>query len=100
MTTDYAAPHGAAPAAAKPNSHMFYALVATVVFFLPLGVVAVAKAAQVGSLWSIGQYAEAQRTADSAKRWANWSVAVAVGFWVLVLGLYVVLAGVGIALRQ
>jgi len=41
---------------------------------LPLGIVAIVKSGQVNGLWAQGRYAEAQASADSAKKWVIWSV--------------------------
>jgi hypothetical protein len=53
--------------------------------------VAIVKSSQVSGLWAHGQYAEAQASADSARKWAIWSIVLgAVGGII-----YLILAVVG-----
>jgi len=43
-------------------------------FCLPPALVAIVKSSNVNGLWAQGRYGEAQAAADSAKRWALWSI--------------------------
>ena len=43
-------------------------------FCLPPALVAIVKSSHVNGLWHQGRYGEAQAAADSAKRWALWSI--------------------------
>jgi len=52
---------------------MVWAIVSTILCCWPLGIVAIIKASKVHSLWYQGQHAEAQRFADDAKKYANYS---------------------------
>ena len=52
---------------------------------LPFGVVSIVKASQVNGLWAGGRYAEAQASADSAKKWAYWSIGIGIGIVVFVI---------------
>ncbi|WP_331205564.1 CD225/dispanin family protein [Mycobacterium avium] len=40
--------------------------------------VAIVKSSQVNGLWAQGRYAEAQASADSAKKWVIWSAVIGV----------------------
>ena len=72
------------PAGQPPNNNLVLAILATVFCFPPTGIVAIVKASQVSGLWAQGQYAEAQASADAAKKWVKWSVIA----WVVLAVLY------------
>lgn len=55
----------------------------TIFCCIPFGIVAIVKSSQVNGLWAQGRYAEAQASADSARRWVAWSAIV--GFVVIVI---------------
>lgn len=78
------------PAGQPPNNHLVMAIIG-ILFCLPFGIVAVVKSSQVNGLWAQGQYAEAQASAESAKKWAMWSIIIGV----VVSVIYVILAVVG-----
>ncbi|OIN80099.1 hypothetical protein BMG05_14700 [Mycobacterium malmoense] len=61
-----------------------WSILATVFCCLPLGIVAIVKSSQVSGLWAQGQYAEAQASAESAKKWVKWSVIL----WVIGVVVY------------
>lgn len=65
----------------KPNSYLAWAIVATVLCCLPLGIPAIVYASKVDSAWSSGQYDDARRYSASAKK---WSIAAAASFGVIV----------------
>lgn len=67
----YGAPYGD-PAAyhVPPNNNLVWAILATVLCCLPLGVVSIIKASTVNTLWAQGQYDAARRAAASARTWA------------------------------
>ncbi|RAV15978.1 CD225/dispanin family protein [Mycobacterium colombiense] len=66
------------PAAAQPNNYLVWSILATLFCCLPFGIVAIVKSSQVNGLWAQGRYAEAQASADSAKKWVIWSVAIGI----------------------
>jgi Interferon-induced transmembrane protein len=72
---------------AAPDNNLVWAILSTVLCCLPLGVVAIVKSTQVSGLWAQGRFAEAQKAADDAKKFAMWGaiagVVVAV-IWVLI----------------
>jgi hypothetical protein len=78
------------PAAQAPNNHLVMAIIG-LLFCLPFGIVAVVKASQVSGLWAQGQYGQAQASADSAKKWAMWSIIIGV----VVSIIYVILMVLG-----
>jgi Interferon-induced transmembrane protein len=78
------------PAAQAPNNHLVRAIIG-ILFCLPFGIVAIVKASQVSGLWAQGQYDAAQASANSAKKWANWSIIIGI----VVSIIYVILAVVG-----
>jgi len=64
------APAPPAPRAAPPESGMTWAILATVLCFLPFGVVAIVKAGEVSQLWYAGHEERARAAAKSSERWA------------------------------
>jgi hypothetical protein len=78
------------PAAQAPNNHLVMSIIG-ILFCLPFGIVAVVKSSQVSGLWAQGQYPQAQASADSAKKWAMWSIIIGV----VVSVIYLILAVVG-----
>lgn len=65
-------PGGPVPGGAPPDNNLVWAIVSTVLCCLPLGIVSIVKATQVSGLWASGRYAEAQKAADDAKKFAIW----------------------------
>src|ERR1700758_3987632 len=64
------------PAAQAPNNYLVWSILVTLFCCLPLGIVAIVKSSQVNGLWAQGRYAEAQASADSARKWVIWSVVI------------------------
>jgi predicted secreted protein len=60
----------------QPNNNLVWAILVTVFCCLPLGIVSIVKASQVSGLWAQGQYAEAQKAADDARKWAMWGAII------------------------
>ena len=90
MTAPQYGQPGAGPA---PNNNLVWAILTTVFCCLPLGVVAIVKAAQVNSLWAQGQYDGARKAADDAKRWSIWAAVAGVVVAILYV-IFVVVIGV------
>src|SRR6476646_91982 len=61
------------PAGQAPNNYLVWSILVTLFCCLPFGIVAIVKSSQVNGLWAQGRYAEAQATAESAKKWVIWS---------------------------
>lgn len=68
---------------APPPNYLVWAILSTILFFLPLGIVSIVFAAQVNSKWAMGDVAGAERASGLAKKLAIWSVAVAVVLYLL-----------------
>ncbi len=79
------------PAGQTPNNYLVWSILATLFCCLPFGIVAIVKSSQVNGLWAQGRYAEAQASADSAKKWVIWSVVAGV----VVAIIYGILIAVG-----
>jgi hypothetical protein len=62
----------------QPDNNLVWAILATLLCCLPLGVVSIVYASKVSGLWVQGRYAEAQAAADNAKKWATWSAVAGV----------------------
>jgi hypothetical protein len=54
----------------KPKNYLVWAILATLLCCLPLGIVSIVQAAKVDSLYTSGQYGQAQRASESARKWA------------------------------
>lgn len=71
------------PPPAQPNNHLAIAIITTLFCCLPFGIVSIVKASQVNGLWAGGRYAEAQQSADAAKKWAMWSAIIGIIVFVI-----------------
>jgi predicted secreted protein len=79
------------PAGQAPDNYLVWSILATLFCCLPFGIVAIVKSTQVSGLWAQGQYAEAQKASDDAKKWVKWSVIAGV----VVAVIYGIIAAVG-----
>jgi predicted secreted protein len=66
------------PPGQAPNSHLVWSILVTLFCCLPFGIVAIVKSSQVNGLWAQGRYAEAQASADSARKWIIWGAVIGV----------------------
>ena len=89
MAENPAAPASYGPTAAPPPSYLGWAIVATVLFCLPLGVVAIVFASQVNGKYAVGGYAGAQESSRKARTWALWSTVLGVFLWLVGVALVV-----------
>ncbi len=71
--TDTAEEAYTAPVPERPGTYLVWAILATALCCMPLGVVSIVYAAQVSTLYDTGRYAEAQKASRNARRWAVWS---------------------------
>jgi hypothetical protein len=78
------------PGGAQPDSNLVWAIVVTVLCCLPLGIVSIIKSTQVSGLWNSGRYAEAQKAADDAKKFAIWGAIAGAVVAVLYIIFYLV----------
>lgn len=81
----------AAPMAGKPDNNLVWAILATVVCCLPLGIVSIVKSTSVDKLWALGDFAGAQRAADEAKKWAMWSAIIGALWIVAVFAFWIIM---------
>ena len=58
----------------RPESHLAAAILVTIFCCMPLGIVAIVKAAGVDSAWAMGDYEKACRDSVSAWQWVKWSI--------------------------
>lgn len=73
------------PPYAKPSSFLAWAIIATLFFFLPFGIVSIVYASKVNGLWYSGQYDEAYRAASNARTWFWWSFAIAILYYAFIV---------------
>ena len=73
-----------------PSNNLALAIITTVLCCVPLGVVAIVKAASVERLWNAGQKEEALQAAATAKKLSIWGIVVGAVVSVLYLILAVV----------
>lgn len=66
------------PAGQAPNNYLVWSILVTLFCCLPFGIVAIVKSSQVNGLWAQGRYAEAQASAESAKKWVIWSAVIGI----------------------
>jgi interferon-induced transmembrane protein len=66
------------PAGQAPNNYLVWSILVTLFCCIPFGIVAIVKSSQVNGLWAQGRYAEAQASADSAKKWVIWSAVIGI----------------------
>ena len=82
--------YGGQPQTPPPENNLVWAILATVLCCMPLGIVAIVKSSQVNSLWFQGFHAEAYKAGDEAKKWAMWS-AIAAGSLIVLYILFIVI---------
>ena len=87
----YGAPQAGGYPTQQPDSNLVWGILVTVLCCIPFGIVSIIQASKVSGLWAQGQYAEAQKASDEAKKWAIWG-AVA-GIIVGIIYAIVVFAG-------
>lgn len=80
----------AQPVEFAPDSNLVWAILCTVLCCLPLGVVAIVKAASVDKLWMQGRKEEAKMAAKAAKSYSIWGAVISL--IILVLYFIVLLA--------
>ncbi len=84
------------PPGPPPNNHMAFAILATVLCCLPLGIVGIVKASEVNNKWAVGDYAGARGAAESARKFSMWGMILGGGVIALVVVAYVVIAAVAV----
>ena len=87
--------YGVAPGP-PPDNHLVWAILSTVLCCLPLGVVSIIKSTQVSTLWAQGQFDQARKSADEARKWAMWSAISTVILYVVIIIVYVVIIAIAV----
>ena len=59
------------PATERPSSYLVWAIVTTVFFCLPLGIVSIIYSSKVSSQWQLGQYDAARKSSEYAAWFSN-----------------------------
>jgi hypothetical protein len=88
----YGGPPYGGPTGAPPPNYLVWAILSTLFCCLPLGVAAIVFASQVNSKYNVGDYAGAQDSSRKARNFSLWSTIAGVALWVVLVGLFVVLA--------
>lgn len=57
----------------KPDNYLVWAILTTLFCCLPFGIVSIVYSSKVDTLYSSGDYVNAQQASDNAKKWAWWS---------------------------
>jgi Interferon-induced transmembrane protein len=89
----YGPPYDQAGAGPAPNNNLVWAILSTIFCCLPLGIVAIVKAAQVNNLWAQGQYDAARKSAEDAKKWSIWGAVLGVAGAIVYLIVVFVIIG-------
>ncbi len=79
---------------APPPNYLVWAILSTVLCFLPLGVVSIVFSTQVNSKWALGDVAGAQDASNKAKKFAMWAAIAGVIAVVLYVVFFVILAAI------
>jgi ABC-type Fe3+ transport system permease subunit len=77
----------------KPDNFLVWSILSTILCCLPLGIVAIVYSSKVDTLYSAGQYAEAE---DAAKKAKTYTL-IGAGVGLLVALIYILLIAVGVA---
>jgi hypothetical protein len=79
-----------------PPNNLVWAILATILCCLPLGIVSIVYAAQVNSKWAMGDAAGAIESSNKAKQWAIWSAAAGVIIALLYV-VFILVLGAGLS---
>ncbi len=83
------------PAPPKPDTYLVWAILTTLLCFMPFGVVAIVYSIKADSYWTTKRWGEAYEAARKSK---NWSIASAIALPIFCILYFILLvAGVGFA---
>ena len=71
------------PIPPAPDNYLLWAILTTICCCLPLGIVAIVKAAKVNGLHRGGFYEEAEQASKEAKKWTIYSAVAGIVYVVL-----------------
>lgn len=75
------------PTVPRPKTNMVWAVIAVVLFCIPLGVVGIVYASKVNYLWSTGEYDQARSNAKKSLTWSLIGIGLGVtGYAALLIG--------------
>lgn len=77
----------------KPDNYLVWAILTTILCCLPLGIVSIVYSSKVDGQYNSGDFAGAQDSANKAKNFAMWAAISGV----IIVVLYLILVGVGVA---
>ena len=80
------------PPGPPPENNLVWAILSTLFCCLPLGIVAIVKAANVNSLWAAGQFQQAQQASEDARKFALWAAIAGVVLGVIYFAFVMVAA--------
>ncbi|MCV7101903.1 CD225/dispanin family protein [Mycobacterium palustre] len=96
----YPAPHPGWPPPREPDNYLVWAVLVTVLCCVPFGIVSLVYSSRVSGQWAQGRYAEAQASADNAKKWAIIGAVASGVFWVAMAMLWVFFFAVGVSVSH
>ncbi len=76
-----------------PETHMVFAVLVTLFCCLPFGIAGIVNASAVSSAYAMGNYQEAVRKSESAKKWSMWGL---IGGAIVII-LYFIFLGIAAA---
>lgn len=62
----------------KPDSYLVYSILSTLFCCLPLGIVGIVNAVKDDPAWDAGRYDQAQRYADTAKKFTMIGIVISI----------------------
>ncbi|GAB3340926.1 hypothetical protein GCM10027299_54750 [Larkinella ripae] len=72
----------------KPKNWLVESILATLFCCLPFGIAGIINAANVDSRYANGDFTGAKRASDEAAKWTKVSFFVAIGLWIVYMGLF------------
>jgi len=83
------------PPQTKPDNFLVWAILATIFFFWPFGIVSIVYATKVNRRWDMGDYAGAKAAARNARIWFWLALGIGLFFWIAVIAYYIFLLSGG-----
>lgn len=78
-------------AARRPDNYLWLSILVTLFCCMPFGIVGIIYSSKTDSYFDSGDTASAMRSSSKAKSWALWGLVLTVIFWILYIGLCVLL---------
>lgn len=77
--------------ARRPDNYLWLSILVTLFCCMPFGIVGIIYSSKTDSYFDSGDTASAIRSSSKAKSWALWGLVLTVIFWILYIGLCVLL---------